>query len=305
MLNSLFDYRSSTRINQKIMHTKTNIALFCLLISFAVWAQPERLKDDKHEQIFNAYLQKNNGQRSLDSQIIQTALFFLETPYVASSLEGNENEQLVINLQELDCTTFVENCLALSRTVLSSAPDFMAFKNELQTIRYRDGIIDGYSSRLHYTSDWITNNQEKNIIEDKTEAIGGIILPLQMNFMSTHSESYQYLSKHPEEIEKIQQIENAINQRTYYYVPKEKIKDCEQGIQSGDLVCFVTSAKGMDVSHVGIAYWNNGVCTFIHASSKDKKVVIDPTSIADYSKSVSSNKGIMILRAKTLHSDLP
>ena len=280
------------------MNVKTILLFFCLLFSSSAWTQQTNIENDKNEQIFNLYLQKDiyKEQCSMGSLVTQTALFFLETPYVASTLEINENEQLVVNLQELDCTTFVENCLALSRTIYTTTPDFDTFKKELQTIRYRDGFIDGYTSRLHYTSDWITNNQKKNIIKDKTKTFGGAILPLHLDFMSSHPQLYTHLSKHPENIKKIQQIEESINKRTYYYIPKEKIKACEKWIKSGDILCFVTSIKGMDVSHVGIAYRNNGMCTFIHASSVAQKVIIDTLSIADYCKSVKSNKGIMVLR---------
>jgi len=204
----------------------------------------------------------------------------------------------VVNLQAFDCMTFVENCMALSRTVCSKNPDFDTFKKELQTIRYRNGLIDGYTSRLHYTSGWITDNQKKGILADKTQTAGGIILPMHINFISTHPQAYNYLSKHPEDIEKIKQIEDSINSHTYYYIPKEKIKDCEKQINTGDIICFVTSIPGLDISHLGIAYRKNGMLTFIHASTTAQKVIINPASIADYCKNIKSNRGIMVLGAR-------
>lgn len=281
------------------MNSKITIFLFCSLLSHLAWSQaPAVLEDDKNEQIFNSYLQKNINKKQyrLDSLLIQTALFFLDTPYVASTLEGNENEQLVVNLQVFDCTTFVENCLALSRTLHTDHPNFGSFQKELQTIRYRDGIIDGYTSRLHYTSDWITNNQKAKIVEDKTQAIGGIILSSHINFMSTHPESYRHLSENPENTEKMRQIEDSINNRTYYYIPKEKIRNCEKHIKPGDIICFVTSIKGLDISHLGIAYRKNRILTFIHASTSGQKVLINPVSIADYCKNIKNNKGIIVLK---------
>ena len=265
-----------------------------MLFACAIFAQNEECKD---RQIFDSYLKRYSHSTisSLDSQLVQTALFFLGAPYEASTLEVNEEEQLVINLQAFDCMTFVENCMALSRTVCSKHPDFDTFKKELQTIRYRNGLIDGYISRLHYTSDWITDNQKKGILEDKTQISGGIILPMHINFISTHPQAYNYLSKHPEDIEKIKQIEDSINSYTYYYIPKEKIKDCEKQIKSGDIICFVTSIPGLDISHLGIAYRKNGMLTFIHASTSAQKVIINPISIADYCKNIKSNKGIMVL----------
>ena len=285
-----------------------NLKIFTLflgiLYSCSVSAQMHKFSDEcKNKQIFDSYIKKNNHltNSSLSSQLVQTAMFFVDTPYEAATLEVNEEEQFVINLQTFDCMTFVENCMALSRTVCSKEPDFDTFKKELQSIRYRNGIIKGYTSRLHYTSDWITDNQKKGILEDKTQISGGIILPLNINFMSTHSQSYNHLSKHPEDIKKMQQIEDSINSRTCYYIPKEKIKACENQIKPGDIIGFVTSIQGLDISHLGIAYRKNGTLTFIHASTTAQKVIINPVSIADYCKNVKSNKGIVVCRM-THHS---
>ena len=43
-----------------------------------------------------------------------------------------------------------------------------SFADNLQKIRYRDGVIDGYTSRLHYTSDWIENGVRQGFLEDVT-----------------------------------------------------------------------------------------------------------------------------------------
>ena len=41
---------------------------------------------------------------------------FLGRPYVGATLEKNQEERLVVNLNELDCTTLVENVTALALT---------------------------------------------------------------------------------------------------------------------------------------------------------------------------------------------
>ena len=46
--------------------------------------------------------------------ILHNALTYLGKPYVAHTLEINDEEQLVVNLEEVDCTTFVEYVLAQS-----------------------------------------------------------------------------------------------------------------------------------------------------------------------------------------------
>ena len=100
----------------------------------------------------------------IDSTMVEAALYFRETPYVAGTLERTDEEELVVNLHELDCMTLVENCLALSRTMQLPSPNYNSFEQELRQIRYRKGFINGYTSRLHYTTDWIFDNVEKEII---------------------------------------------------------------------------------------------------------------------------------------------
>ncbi len=253
--------------------------------------------DKKDIAIANDYFGKcKKGTTSpAENLMVKTALYFLETPYVASTLEINNTEQLVVNLRELDCMTFVENCIALTKTVCSDTLTFDRFTRELQKIRYRGGVIDSYPSRLHYTSDWITDNIAKQIISDRTKEIGGKPLQFTLKFMSTHPESYNALKNNPEYIARMQQVENAVNQRTYSYIPKNEIRKIENLIRDGDIICFVTSIDGLDISHLGIAYRKNGMLTFIHASTLANKVIVNPESIADYCAKMKRNSGIMVL----------
>ena len=236
--------------------------------------------------------------------MVKSALFFLETPYVGHTLEvGGDEERLVINVRELDCTTFMETCVALSRTLQMQTPFFDAYCKQLQRIRYRNGMVNGYVSRLHYTSDWIADNSIKGVVEDITGKIGGEPLKVQVSIMSTRPDSYVRLKGQPERRARIKQIEELINKRgTYHYIPKEKIPSLQSEVQSGDIIGFTTSIEGLDISHIGIAYWRGDELTFIHASSTAKKVVIETLSLYEYCKRIPSNTGIMVLRCRNVPS---
>lgn len=78
---------------------------------------------------------------------------FIGVPYAAHTLEGSP-EQLTVRLDSLDCTTFVETVLALSYTAGERRSSWRDFVYNLERLRYRNGRIDGYPSRLHYISDW-------------------------------------------------------------------------------------------------------------------------------------------------------
>jgi len=249
--------------------------------------------------IFDKYISVMQQKRELPVQdlIIETALFFLGTPYIASTLE-KEPEQLVINLREMDCSTFIENVFSLVKTLGEENPTFEVFSHHLQTMRYRKGMIEDYTDRLHYTSDWVFENEKKGLVKDITREIGGEYLPLTLSFMSTHPDSYRQLKNNPDRINTMQEKEKEINNRTYYYIPKANIDQLGRGMQNGDMVGFVTAIKGLDLSHTGIIYWKEGRLTFIHASSTLKKVVVNEGSLASYAEGIKSNKGIMVIRSQ-------
>lgn len=278
------------------------ILLFTCLFFFQGQAADKLYYTDADRAIFDRYLSEMIPDKSLPTGelMVQTARFFLNAPYVAATLE-KEPEGLVINLREMDCMTLVENVVALTRTMQSAAPSFDEFCKNLQTIRYRNGEIHDYTDRLHYTTDWIFENQRKGIVKDVTQEIGGISLPVNVSFMSTHPDSYKPLKDHPERVARIAAKEKEINARPYYYIPESEIDRLAEGIKEGDIVCFVTTIKGLDISHVGVVCRVGDKLTFIHASTTQKKVIVNEAPLQEYVESIKRNSGIMIVRPQMHH----
>lgn len=249
--------------------------------------------------IYEDYIKSNstNEIKPFSELIINTAKFFLDKPYVASTLEVSEREELVVNLREFDCTTFVENCIALSGIIKFGRQSFSDYCALLTYIRYRGGEVDGYTSRLHYTSDWAYDNENKEVLKNISGEIGGQLIIKDINFMSTHPQSYKHLKDNKNNLEKIKKIENSINNcKAYIVIPISAIPANSKDIQNGDIVAFATSIEGLDYSHVGIAYWENKRLHFIHASSKMKKVIIEQKTLFDYCKDSKNCTGISIFR---------
>ena len=233
----------------------------------------------------------------INNVVVTIGESFLGTDYLAHALEEKGDEQLVINLSGLDCTTLVENSLALSRCVKKNKTTFDDYLQELQFIRYRDGIIDGYPSRLHYYSDWITNNISKNIIEDETKKLGGKPIKFDLNFMSTHPDSYMQLKENPDLIPIIQKQEEKINSRTYYYIPKEEFESKEKLIESGEIIAITTTVEGLDIGHIGIAIrMDDGKIHFLHAPNVNTKVQITEDPLADYLMKYKRHSGVIVLK---------
>jgi hypothetical protein len=228
--------------------------------------------------------------------IIEMGKSFLGTDYVANALEQPGDEHLVVNLHGLDCVSFYENTLVFARCIKKDKTTFEDYKNELQFIRYRGGVINGYPSRLHYTSDYFYDNEKKHVFKVVTKDVGGARFTKTVNFMSTHPESYRQIKEHPEFAAMIRKQEAAINGRKLYHVPTHVIPKVAPKIHDGDIIGITTDIAGMDVSHTGIAIWQDNKLHFMHAPITGAKVQITEKTLAEYLAASPKRLGIMIAR---------
>lgn len=283
------------------MRAKGYGILLFFLVAFAGYAgarEENKVYCTKEDRvIFDKFLREMESKRSLPvgDLTVETARFFLNRPYVSATLE-KEPEGLVVNLREVDCTTLVETTFALVQTLRDPAPSFEAFCGYLRQIRYRDGVINDYTDRLHYMTDWIYENQRKGWVRDVNREIGGKPLDVDLSFMSTHPASYQQLKNCPEYVAKMAAKEKEISSRSFYYLPETKIDEHASEIENGDMVCFVTTLKGLDVSHVGIICRVGKKLTFLHASTTARKVIINEEPLQAYVQGNKRNCGVMLVR---------
>ena len=223
----------------------------------------------------------------------------LGTPYVAGTLDGRGEEELVVNLNGVDCTTLVETVLALTLADKEGKCNYEDFKKALKQIRYREGMLDGYASRLHYFSDWIRNNEQMGIVRECTsESACAQSQELWLDFMSTHVDSYLPMKKNPELVKDIALYEKEWQGVLISYIPKDKLNlsSDDLKIKNGDILAITTNIKGLDVVHVGFAFWRGGKLHMLHASSIAKKVIEDPQSLYDYSKNKKAHTGVRAIR---------
>lgn len=254
--------------------------------------------DPKDRSLFEekmARLQPVEG-RNLGDSLVQLGKTFLGTPYVEKTLEIGRTESLVVNLRGLDCTTFVENVLAFGLLVKHGEQGFEDFADHLKTIRYRDGELRGYPSRLHYFSDWIANNEKKGLVRDISAELGGIELHKPLDFMGTHRELYPFLASDAN-YGAMLEVEAQLSHRPLCYLPREGLREREGLIRSGDIIALATSIKGLDVTHTGIAVqMEDGRIHLLHASSSNDRVEITEQPLVDYLKGIKGNIGIMVAR---------
>lgn len=221
---------------------------------------------------------------------------YLGTPYVAHTLDQNKEEKLIVRTKAVDCLTFVEYVLAQA---LGSS-----FADNLQKIRYRDGVIDGYPSRLHYTSDWIDNGIRNGFLTDMTAEHSSDTTRLSLSYMSTHPKLYKQLANSPENVRQMAEYEKALTGKVVHWLPKNKL--LETGwpwIKAGDIIAITTNIRGLDVAHVGIADYEDGKLHLLHASSTLRKVVISKEPISQMINNNKSWTGIRVVRMSHLKNN--
>ena len=242
--------------------------------------------------------------RTVPEMMLQAARSLVGTPYVGGTLEG-ERETLRVFLTRTDCILFVETCLDLALTVSDCGPEagFDDFAGRLARSRYRCAPPWRYSDRRHYTTEWLRAACARGELEDLTLPLGGKEYAHPIGFMSAHPDRYPALSRAAsdpvaaEDLRRIRAVEDSLNRTPCTCIPREAVPACLAGLRSGDIVCFVSSAEGLDISHVGFVLVENGRVGLLHASSAAGKVLVDPLPLSAYVARRKGIAGIKILRA--------
>ena len=257
-------------------------------------------------------LRKGASRPAGENIVLFYANQLIGKPYVGQTLEVNPEEELAVNLRELDCTTLVENVVALVLTTQQKSTRFADFCRNLERIRYRDGKLDGYASRNHYFSEWIASNTRQGFVVERTGKAGdsrGDNYPyvetqkLNCTYMSSHPNSYPLLKGNAAALKLIKANEQSINGQTVLYIPRRLLDRSRKelgSVQDGDILAIVTKKAGLDISHVGFAVWGtDGHLHLLNASQIHKKVVLEPMTLAEYMKKHPTQLGVRVIRVKS------
>jgi len=238
---------------------------------------------------------KTREKRTFGDLVAGIALCFLGAPYKEATLEAQGSEKLIVNLRKFDCFTFVESMLALARWFTSGKKSPREYMRQLKLIRYRKGVIAGYSSRLHYFTDWLHDNEKKKIIKNITKSLGGRSRRVKINFMTTNRGLYPAL-KNEKKLQNMLAAEKNLSGKAFAIIDKNKFIASKEKIKNGDIVAFVSAKEGLDVTHVGFALWQGKNLYLLHASSKEGAVVISKKTLAAYLKANKRFTGVIISR---------
>lgn len=227
------------------------------------------------------------------------ALELRGTPYVGATLElYDDREVCSVNLLGLDCVTLFESALGFARMIKRGAqPSPDALLEQVTYTRYRNGRLTDYTSRLHYTTDWFYDNEQKRVVKVLTRELPGAVkFTKKVDFMSTHPASYKQLKANPDMVSVIAEVERELNDRNMYYIPKDDVAAMESELRTGDIIGITTTINGIDCSHTGLCYRDEqGTLRFLHASLDKKEVILDD-QLSKYLARVSKHTGIMVAR---------
>ena len=239
-------------------------------------------------------LTSNLKAQTRSEKMVEIGKKFLDKPYLASTLESPQ-EKLICRLDGFDCYTYVETLLALTLISEYENPKLADFREMMQRVRYRNGEIKGYASRIHYFFDWTKNAEDLGLVEDLTPTLG-TLKPVSINFMSTHRQYYPAFKTNNAILGQIKEMESDLQDFDFFEIKVENLPKVQNQIKSGDIIAFTSNIKGLDVNHEGIAYWKDGKLHFMHASSELKKVVIADETIEEYIRRISKHAGLMVVR---------
>ena len=232
---------------------------------------------------------------------IGRAIEKMNIPYVAHTLEPNDQERLIINLRELDCTTFVESAMALTLCVRSGRTTFDDYCRILQKIRYWQGRAPQYIRRLHYFTSWIEDNTTMDLVKELQTPNPPFtaVQTVQAHYMTQHVDKYRMLTVNPQDVPMIREMEKRIEGKKYRYIPKQQLYNNRQlrnTIHDGDIIVIITNIKGLDTQHIGIAAWHADGLHLLNASSIHHRVIEEPMTLRQYLYKHPTMPGIRIVR---------
>ena len=277
-------------------------AFFIIFSILTAFAQAQEVVYTAEDSVFITRIAEKQATRAHTSPgelALAVAQEFVGQKYVAGTLDTHSGEPLFLSATQLDCTTFVELVLAISLSIKEGKNSFEAVCHNLQKIRYRDGVRRGYTSRLHYISWWIENSKKLNIATEIKSKLHRRA-KLNLHYMSSHPANYNQLKNNPALTQAIDSLEKPFRGKNIYYIPKEMLGKTKEElcIENGDIIAITTNIDGLDVVHIGFAFWEGEKLHLLHASSSEGRVIKDKKDLYSYQKGKKSHTGVRVFRIK-------
>lgn len=263
-----------------------------ILLTLSLFLFPTRAHAQNYDIQFDAeslkrveavfQLLKDNPNATEEEKIDMVSGYFKETPYVANRLVGDAttSEQLVIDLNALDCFTYVDYIEAFKRS--ANVDEFIS---ALRKVRYINGDVT-YLNRKHFFSDWYS--EKETVVTDVLagDEFKSVVKTEEVALNQGASGPY------------IPGL--AIRNRNINFIPRDQLTpEFLKTLKTGDYIGLRTSIAGLDVTHCGIIIQKEDGTYMRHASSqKAYRQVIDQ-KLTDYFDTYKRPTGILVFRSNT------
>ena len=241
--------------------------VFLFFFTYSNAGEKKNFFDMTNAEIDLLLTETTKTNMSITERMSMFSEYFLETPYnIVCAGDGPYalyEPQPLVNFEETNCMLFCEHVLALS---ISDSWD--NFFNNLQQIRYEDGII-GMRTRNHYTmGDWLPENNW--LLEDVSNKVAG-----EFTKKVTRTISHKNFFK-GKGISDLRYVKPD-RKMTIDYVPKEALDKVENNYKNGDILALLFANKSDIFSaHMLMVYKKNNK-TIIRESSNSKMSTFDTT----------------------------
>jgi len=209
------------------------IPLFLMVLTFIASSHGKQLYEMTNREIDSLLTVISKRNLTITERMNFYSEKFLGTPYNLRCVGDGpyallENWPLV-NFKETNCMAYCEHVLALS---ISDSWD--NFFNNLQHIRYKDGII-GMRTRNHYTmADWLPENAW--LLEHVSRKVGG---KYTREVTRTISHIKFFKQKGIKDLRYVKPDRTI----TLDYVPKEVLKKVKKKVKPGDVLALIYANK--------------------------------------------------------------
>jgi hypothetical protein len=261
------------------MIKKSALVIVFFLVSLISAQNEIKIFNLTNHQIDSILVEVSKKDWTVTEKMDYFSSLFLGMPYnLTCSGDGPyalyETEPLV-NFQETNCMVYCEHVLALS---ISDSWD--NFFNNLQQIRYKDGII-GMRSRNHYTmGDWLPENDW--LLHDVTKEIGGEYAE-EVTRIISHKEFFR--GKGITDLRYVKP-DRAL---TRFYIPFDDLNKVKKNIKHGDILSLIfAELDNIFSAHMLMAFWNDGELYFRESSMS--KMTTFETKFEDWLKKYKGSK---------------
>jgi len=258
-----------------------------LLFTVALNAQQKIYKMDRAD--INDLLTKKSAENlTITERMSFYSEMFLGMPYgltcVGDGPYALYDTKPLLTFDTTNCMVFCEDVLALS-----ISDSYENFFNNLQQIRYKDGVI-GMKTRNHYTmADWLPENSW--LLHDVAKEVAG---SKAKTLTRTISHKKFFSSKGIEDMRYVKDDRTM----TINYIPFDALIDAKKNFKDGDILALMfRNLDNIFSAHMLMAY-NTPDGMVIRESSLSKSTVLDTPFEEWVNNFINSKKyiGISLMR---------